>query len=135
MTSNHEMRDEYARKIRYDRLLADSARDKNRNLDLNIHRFKAVGRNRLIGFFSTLNMAFREVDSAVGKLSAGPWTEVKIPTCSSYVEDLVAKRIYARMGQKAPRDDCGINYGRSPSPGLGEAVEMPMVWESDESIE
>ena len=127
---SHAMHDdEYVRKVQYTRLLEMAARDKGKNLDLMVHRFKAVGRGKCIGFFSNLNMAFKEVDRVVGRLVAGPWTEVKVTGNVSYVEDLVARRTYVRMATKVSGDGYGTNYGGrapAPAPGLEKSAEIPV---------
>lgn len=135
---SHTMHDDdYVKKLRYTKLLEIVTRDRGKNLDLGVHRFQAVAKGKCIGYFSTLNMAFGEVDGAIGgRLVLGPWTEVKVASDVNYVEDLVAKRTYVRMSTKATDDGYGTNLhsGRAPAPRLEKSAEIPVGVDVEEEI-
>ena len=81
-----------------------------RNLNTSCHSFRAVFNGHQIGLFSTLAMAFQEVDQRT-KISRGAkWKETFEAHSGSYVKDLVSGRIYERaVLSKGP--DCGLEAG------------------------
>ena len=90
-------RDERGPMIRYEALLDLAERDQGTALDLNHHRYKAVANRICVGFFSSLKLAFDEVDSTV-PLWASTWEQSEeIPDLVNYVQDVVANRTFVRV--------------------------------------
>ena len=90
-------RDERGQMVRYEALLDLAERDPGTALDLNHHRYKAVADRKCVGFFSTLKLAFDEVDSTA-PLWGSTWEQLDAPSdLVNYVLDVVANRVFVRV--------------------------------------
>lgn len=74
-------------------------------LDIHVHRYFAVAKNERIGFFSTLAMAFQEVDNRRQFHCPSSWeVTTNWPRPASYVMDLVSGKVYERVEQVSRRE-------------------------------
>lgn len=74
----------------------DRRNGREQQLNLNIHRYKAMTGNLCRGFYSTLEQATRNVDESAPGNRTWPWGQVAEPESGNYVVDLVGGAIYAR---------------------------------------
>jgi hypothetical protein len=83
--------------IQYEALQDLAERDQGTALDLNRHRYKAVANRICVGFFSSLKLAFQEVD-AVAPLWGTTWGQSNGDSDRiNYVSDVIANRIFVRV--------------------------------------
>ena len=82
--------------------LRELSRSQGRLLDTRRHRFLAVANGRQLGCFSTLAMAFGEVDERIKPYRGTDWQETPVAHTDNYVIDLVGDRIYERVAAHVP---------------------------------
>jgi hypothetical protein len=90
-------RNERGTMIRYEALLSLAEKERGTALDLNHHRYKAVANRICVGFYSSLKLAFDEVDSTA-PLWGSTWEQLDAPSdLVNYVLDVVANRVFVRV--------------------------------------
>ena len=83
--------------ILYEALQDLAEKDQGTALDLNCHRYKAVANRICVGFFSSLKLAFSEVDAAF-PLWGTSWEQSPDEAdLINYVQDVVANRTFVRV--------------------------------------
>lgn len=83
--------------VRYQALQELVLKDGGYALDLNCHRYKAVANRICVGYFSSLKLAFGEVDDAF-PLHGTTWEQTVEPAdFINYVLDVVANRTFVRV--------------------------------------
>jgi len=90
-------RNERGQMVRYEALLNLAEKERGSALDLNHHRYKAVAKSICVGFYSSLKLAFDEVDSTA-PLWGSTWEQLDAPSdLVNYVQDVIANRIFVRV--------------------------------------
>ena len=101
--------------------LRELSRTQGRMLDTRRHCFLAVANGRQLGCFSTLAMAFGEVDERMKAYRGTDWQETAVAHIDNYVIDLVGDRIYERVAAHVPVTSPAVAFESPPAacPGAG----------------
>jgi hypothetical protein len=87
-------------RLEYDGLLRLLKQGQGAGLDIHVHRYFAVAKNLRVGYYSTLAMAFQEVDNRRQFRCPSYWeATANWPRPESYVIDLVTGKVYERVAQ------------------------------------
>jgi hypothetical protein len=84
-------------KLEYFSLLRLVKQGQGMDLDIHVHRYAAIAKGARLGFFSTIEMACREVDERVSAYRDTFWSGTPAAHGTSYVVDLVAGQTYERV--------------------------------------